>query len=334
MTPVNQAIWVASGLLLFVVAFVRFNKPPTNRAGTTFFLFYTGVFFYYALLVGLWLFVIVLLSSGGYGLGEIKLIQPKVSETLIPSLPIIGLLFIAVTSQIKQVRRIDYAARQICIQLAAIPAEAEQLGMELAGAELRIKNEKLSGDISRDVSQNIGPNALSFANDGTSAARFTRAISLYWLFVIPNSLGIPLPFPSNSRTRSVYARIMRLNEDTVDRCMSLYGSLMQNGLAYFTSTKPTREMDEALTRNIQELSQMVCSLIARFVLYNDVTENQRRRRLSSMGLNPTYRVATFGRDQWIGSILALAVLMLLMSIVLPGQQPFGQKFMYSVLMAI
>lgn len=239
MTPVNQAIWIASGILLFVVAFVRFNRPPTNRTGTTFFLFYTGMFFYYALLIGLWLFVIVVLSSGGYGLGEIKLVQPQVSETLTPTLPIIGLLIIAVASQIKRVRRIDAAARQICIQLAAIPAEAEQLGMELAGgAELRIENKKLVDDISRDVSQNIGSNALSFANDGTLAARFTRAISLYWLFVMPNSLGIPLPFPANTRTSSIYTRIMRLNENTVDRCMALYGSLMENGLAYFTSKSP------------------------------------------------------------------------------------------------
>src|SRR6478752_5535364 len=98
MTPVNQAIWVVSGLLLFVIAFVKFNRPPTNRTGTTFFLFYTGIFFYYALLVGLWLFVIVLLSSGGYGFNELKIGELKISETLIPSLPIIGLLFIAVAS--------------------------------------------------------------------------------------------------------------------------------------------------------------------------------------------------------------------------------------------
>jgi hypothetical protein len=334
MTPVNQAIWVVSGLLLFVVAFVKFNRPPTNRTGTTFFLFYTGMFFYYALLVGLWLFVIVLLSSGGYGLAEIKNAQLRVSETLTPALPIIGLLFIAVASQFKRVRKIDAAARQICIQLAAIPAEAEQLGMELAGAEFRVENEELKGTVSGDLAKNIDHRAINFTNDGTPAARFTRAISLYWLFVMPYSSGTPLSFAANTKTRSIYTRIMRLNENTVDRCASLYGSLMENGLAYFTSQKPTREMDEGLKRNNQELSQLVCSLIARFVLCNDVRESQRRRRLSSMGFNTSYHVPAFGRDQWIGSILTLAVLMLFMSIVLPGQQSFGQKFMYSILMAV
>ena len=51
-TVFNQGLWVASALLLFVVALVRFSRPPTNRTGTTFILFYTGVLFYYALLIG------------------------------------------------------------------------------------------------------------------------------------------------------------------------------------------------------------------------------------------------------------------------------------------
>jgi hypothetical protein len=334
MISANQAIWIVSGLLLFVVAFVRFNRPPTNRTGTTFFLFYTGMFFYYALSVGLWLFVIVLLGTGGYGLGKLGLIESKIGDTLTPTLPIIGLLFIAIASQIPRVRIIDSAARQICIQLAAIPAEAEQLGMELAGAEFRVENQELKGTVSRDLGENIVPNAINFANDGTLSARFTRAISLYWLFVMPYRSGTALSFPANNKTRSIYARVMLLDENTVDRCASQYGSLMENGLAYFTSQKPTREMDEGLTRNIQELSQLVCSLIARFVLCNDVTESQRRRRLSSMGFDPSYHGHGIGRDQWIGSILALVVLMLLMSIVLPGQQSFSQKFMYSIMMAV
>jgi hypothetical protein len=77
---------------------------------------------------------------------------------------------------------------------------------------------------------------------------------------------------------------MRYNERAVEQAITLYGSLMENGLAYFTSTKPTREMNESLKRHILELSQVVCSLIARFVLYREVTANQRRRRLSGMGL--------------------------------------------------
>jgi hypothetical protein len=104
-TVFNQGLWVASALLLFVVALVRFSRPPTNRTGTTFILFYTGVLFYYALLIGLWLLVIVLLSAGSYGvdgIGPAVSVSLKANEWLNPSLPVVGLLVIAVASRFKR----------------------------------------------------------------------------------------------------------------------------------------------------------------------------------------------------------------------------------------
>jgi hypothetical protein len=336
-TVVNQGLWIASGLLLFVVALVRFNRPPTNRTGTTFLLFYTGMLFYYALLIGLWLLVIVLLSAGSYGIDGISAAVSqslKANEWLSPSLPAIGLLVIAVASQFRLVGRMDAGARQLCIQLAAIPAEAEQLAVELAHGELQPTDRTLIENISREITNNIGAKALHLANDGSLASRFTRAVSLYWLFVMPDNAGTPVPFPSNVSGRSAYTRIMRLNEKTVEQSVTLYDSLMENALACFTSSKPTRQMEEALKKNILDLTQAVCRLIARYVLYLDVTESQRRKRLSSMGLNPRDHSPAFGRDQWVASILALIILFMFTSVVLPGKQPFSQNFMYSVLFAI
>jgi hypothetical protein len=334
---VNQGLWIASGLLLFVVALVRFNRPPTNRTGTTFLLFYTGMLFYYALLIGLWLLVIVLLSAGSYGIDGLSSAVSqslKANEWLSPSLPVIGLVVIAVTSQFKLVGRMDAGARQLCIQLAAIPAEAEQLAVELAHGELQLSDRTLIENVSREITTNIGENALRLTSDATLASRFTRAVSLYWLFIMPDNAGIPVAFPSNLSGRSAYTRIMRLNEKTVEQSLALYNSLMENGLACFTSSKPTRQMEEALKKNIQDLSQMICRLIARYVLYLDVTESQRRKRLSTMGLNPRDHSPAFGRDQWVASILSVIILFLFMSIILPSRQSFSQAFMYSVLMAI
>ena len=53
--------WIFSALMLIVVAWARFNSPPTNRSGTTFALFYFGVVSYSALLMSFWLFVIIAL---------------------------------------------------------------------------------------------------------------------------------------------------------------------------------------------------------------------------------------------------------------------------------
>ena len=318
---VNQGLWIASGLLLSVVALVRFTRPPTNRTGTTFLLFYTGMLFYYALLIGLWLLVIVLLSAGSYGIDGVSSVVSqslKANEWLSPSLPVIGLVVIAVASQFKLVGRMDAGARQLCIQLAAIPAEAEQLAVELAHGELQLSDRTLIENVSREITTNIGENALRLTSDGTLASRFTRAVSLYWLFIMPDNAGIPVAFPSNLSGRSAYTRIMRLNEKTVEQSLALYDSLIENGLACFTSSKPTRQMEEALKKNIQDLSQMVCRLIARYVLYLDVTESQRRKRLSTMGLNPRDHSPAFGRDQWVASISSVIILFLFMSIILPS----------------
>ncbi|WP_050630112.1 hypothetical protein [Bradyrhizobium viridifuturi] len=334
-TVVNHGLWIASGLLLFVVALIRFSRPPTNRTGTTFLLFYTGVLFYYALLIGLWLLVIILVSAGGYGFDGIPIAQSlKANEWLSPSLPVIGFLVITVASQFKLVGRLDTGARQFCIQLAAIPAEAEQLAVELAHGQLQLMDPTLIENVSREITLNIGENALHLTNDGSLASRFTRAVSLYWLFIMPDNAGTPLPFPTNISGRSTYTRIMRLNERAVEQSLGLYDSLMENGLACFTSSKSTRAMEDALKKSIQDLSLTVCRLIARWVLYLEVTENRRRKRLSSMGLNPRDHSPAFGRDQWVASILVIIVLFLFMSIAVPGKQPFGQTFMYSVLMAI
>jgi hypothetical protein len=105
---------------------------------------------------------------------------------------------------------------------------------------------------------------------------------------------------------------------------------MENALAYFTSSKPTRQMEEALKTNVQALSQSVCRLIARYVLYLDLTESRRRWRLSTMGLNPRDHSPAFSLDQWVASILAIIVLFMFMSVLIPGRLPFSWSFMYSV----
>ena len=64
--------WIVPALLLFVVAWVRFNSPPTNRSGTTFALFFFGVIFYYALIIPLWLLVAIALSQGSLGLKSFR----------------------------------------------------------------------------------------------------------------------------------------------------------------------------------------------------------------------------------------------------------------------
>jgi hypothetical protein len=93
-------------------------------------------------------------------------------------------------------------------------------------------------------------------------------------------------------------------------------------------------MEEPLKRSIHDLSYVVCSLIARYVLFQNVTASQRRRRLSIMGFNARDHLPAFGRDQWVASIISIIVLFSFLSIIIPAQQPFYVPFLYSVLMSV
>jgi hypothetical protein len=312
---ISQGVWAVPGLSLLIVAWVKFNSPPTNRSGTTFALFYSGVLFYYALLVSLWLLVIVLLHGSGSGLdwlGHLLDKDPQAREQIGRFAPVVAALIVVVASLFPEVHRFDVGARSFCIKLASIPREADYLGMELAqNAQFNPPNDRLRRLVADTIRENIGENALNFSNDGSMAARFTRAVSLYSLFILPDGNGMALEFPAKAHARSAYAKIMRLSEKTVAQAHARYEALMESALAYFTSAKPTRAMKEALKITIKELSVLVCSLIARYVLYLDRTSGQRRNRLSNMGFDTPHVVHTFGSDQWVASILLVAILSLL-----------------------
>ncbi|MEY9414094.1 hypothetical protein ABIF69_000536 [Bradyrhizobium japonicum] len=95
---VTKSQWIIAILALFVVAWARFNSPPTNRSGTTFALFFWGVIFYYALMIPLWLVVMIGLVQGSIGfdfiVGQVKAVDPKAQAQLAQYAPIVAVLII------------------------------------------------------------------------------------------------------------------------------------------------------------------------------------------------------------------------------------------------
>jgi hypothetical protein len=274
--------WVIPALALLAVAWVRFNTPPTNRSGTTFALFLFGVIFYYALLLALWLLV----AMGGIGFGRLAG-AAAVREQIAQHAPIFAALIIVVACQFPRVLRIDTAARTFCISLAAIPREADRLSVELAqSADFQPPTDQLRRQVTKFITENIKSEVVNFGRDGTLSARFTRAVALHWLFIRPKDDGTPPEFPTNASGRSAYSAIMNSHEALASRAYARYEEMIRESLAYFTS--PTKELKEALSKTITELSNLVCSLIARYALYCDVTRRGRRQRLSSMGFDATH----------------------------------------------
>jgi hypothetical protein len=197
--------WILLASLLFVVAWVRFNSPPSNRSGTTFALFFFGVIFYYALLVALWLLLTIAISQGSIGLSYLPTIQIKLGNQGVEQYKaaIFAVLLIVVASQFPAVNRIDEAARSFCMSLAAIPREADRIAVELAQtAFMQPRSQQLRDQITKFISENVGAKAVKFAGDSTLEARFTRTVGLYNLFIAPKNSGTPLAFPAGAHARS------------------------------------------------------------------------------------------------------------------------------------
>jgi hypothetical protein len=316
--------------MLFVVAWSRFNTPPTNRSSTTFALFSFGLISYYALIVALWLLVIIAVRQGSIAFDKLSIaLYPQTQAEFAPHAPIMAAFVIVVAAYFPLVQRIDKAARAFCSNLAAIPREADRLTVELAQtADFRPKSDRLRAQITKVITENIGPQALNFEPDGSLAARFTRAVGLYWLFVGPRGMQIDF---ANANT--AYARIMQLGEATGARVAARYEELMQAALAYFALARPSRELREVLDRSIIEVSLLTCSLIARYVLYSNATESKRRERLARMGFDAGgTTTVSVGPDQWVTTIFAVIGLSAGMMAFTPGMLRLsgGQTLMISI----
>jgi hypothetical protein len=282
--------WIISASLLFAISWVRFNSPPTNRSGTTFALFFFGVIFYYSVIITAWLIVAIFISQGSIGLSYFGNIGITGGLTQIEQYkPIFAVLIIVVASQFPAVNRIDGAARSFCVSLAAIPREADRLALELAQTGFLPKSKELQEQIAKFISENVGSKALKFAWESTLEARFTRTVGLYCLFIVPKTYGTKLAFPAGAHARSAYAEIMQFSESIATRAEEGYEELMQAGLEYFGSGRPTKEAKDRLSRRIADESNLICSLIARYVLYSNVTRRGRYQQLSDMGFNPIAR---------------------------------------------
>jgi hypothetical protein len=277
--------------------------------------------FYFCMLVAVWFGVMALLASGGAALFKLE-ITPE-SKNILP-LAAAFIVGIAAFSNYEFIKSLDETARQLCVRLASIPLLAEQLGHELSRrASFRVVNEDLRLKISEVVLDNIGPDALNFANDGSLSSRFTRAIALYWLFVDPHNNKTPPLFPIGSSGRSGYTKIMNLGESVVSQVNDHYQTLMEVGAAYFTTAKPLRQVEETLRRATQQTADGVCGLIARFVLLQEKTFTQRRNRLTSLGFDHYDEMPMFDVTRWALSMLVISMITLAAVALTPRSSPIG-----------
>jgi hypothetical protein len=322
-------------LFLFLAAAQRFNTPPTNRSGTTFARFYVGMLIYFSMLVAVWLCTLAFLGAGAavsFKLKEVSvdLKLNEVSQDILPAVAAL-LVIILLYSNYEPIRKLEEGTRQICEHLASIPLLAEQLAYELAyQAKFHILSERLKTTITAVISDNIGANAVNFRDDESLSSRFTRAISLYWLFIEPYNNGTALEFPASPSTKFGYVKTMQLGEKTVLQANSHYEMLMELGAAHFNSAKPIRQVEDPLKKVTREISNLACSLIARFVLLQEKTLTQRHNRLLSMGFDRYDPLPVFGATAWAIVLLGVGAVTLLMVYLTPVALPTSEKVLRAI----
>jgi hypothetical protein len=338
LSPAGFLLVGVACLFLFLAAAQKFNTPPTNRSGTTFARFHIGMLFYFSMLVAVWLCTLAFLGAGGavfsFKLNEASL-NLKLNDASQDILPAVAafLVIISLYSNYEPIRKLEEGARQFCEQLASIPLLAEQLAYELAHqAKFHILSERLKTTITAVISDNIGANAVNFKDDESLSSRFTRAICLYWLFIEPYNNGTALEFPVSPSTKFGYLKTMRLGEKTVLQANSHYEMLMELGAAHFNSAKPIRQVEDSLKKVTREISNLACSLIARFVLLQDKTLTQRRNRLLSLGFDRYDQLPVFSATAWAIVLLGIGAVTLFMVHLTPKTValPTGEAFLRAI----
>src|SRR5215831_981651 len=118
---VHASEWTFSALLLMVVAWARFNTPPTNRSGTTLALFSFGLIFYYIMIVALWLVLFISVKQGSVGFDKTAIwlgrFNPDARGEFEPYAPLIAAFLVVVAAYFPWVCEIDKAAREFCFNL-------------------------------------------------------------------------------------------------------------------------------------------------------------------------------------------------------------------------
>lgn len=178
MSILSVFTWTASLLLVLIAAGHKFNTPPTQRSGTTFFLFHFGLALYYLLLLMLWTAALLMIRQGMLPpLGAALQIEGQLE----PAAPLLATLVVVLGYVNASVQRADTEARRICCEWAAIPREKDALALEIREhAVFEVKDESLRRAVTAEiVKRRIDIRAVDFSGATPNARTLlTKAFTL------------------------------------------------------------------------------------------------------------------------------------------------------------
>jgi hypothetical protein len=304
MSILSAFTWTISLVLLLIAAINKFNDHPTQRSGTTFFLFYFGLALYYLLLLIIWTGVILLLRSGLIPFFGAVL---EVTSDVEPAIPLLAALVVILTYMNDHVKRADVEARKVCSKWAAIPREKDALALEIREhAVFEVKNEALrKAVLSEAQKRNISSRAVNFScGDSDASTLFTKALTLYCVM-----FNQPWIMPIRS--------FLKRHENEAEKAKARLNSLIPLAKDFFRLENPSAEVSEAFTKRVDETLSSLAHFASRAVLSTERTRKGRYRRLADVGFWIEGRGHGPSLDLVVAVILGATLYFCLLFILLP-----------------
>jgi hypothetical protein len=304
--------WFVGFLLVAVISYTRFNTPPTSRPSTTWGRYHTFAAIYMIMSLVLWIVLANTPAAVAWLSQELaKNLKLDGDVTRELTAPLYAALALTVSiPAIKPLKSIDAQLRSFLQVSARIPWEARRLSASLQ-ARTWLPQSKLQQDVENELkAARFGPEAISFLDDGSEAALWTKLTCLHrhlsrWKGVS----GFVSIRAQRTRLAAFYAQYeaefeqVRTDyaalEGAARRLFALLDELQPSGAAAAVATarpdqgpdaldgdlraRIRRELTEGFIRRAKLLEQTICDLVSRALLKCGLTEGGRRSELGAMG---------------------------------------------------
>ncbi len=347
-----MAEWFLGGLFIAIHAYSRYSTPKANRYTTTYFQFYTFLGLYVGTLIVIYVIVGVFLKTNEEFVSKLLgllpmfgvVIAPETLTTLgkgveVPILVALGLTVLL--PSIPGLAKFDGAIRDKIWFWGNIPFEARQLAIRMLRTPYLFTEEMKAQVGKLCESRGLKPDDLQFnRKDG---------VSFFW--AKSAALVIHIKNLKRDRRGKKYEEFLQANGRELEKIYDLFEEITPLAKNYFKAkhdlslkedrTKEDLELlnskREIFNLNNEIFMNEVCHFVARAVLYSEVTEKGRIKKIASMGFgngNVILSMLTGGQFVVLTFVISISFICIAVfeTLVKARQQDFEPSFFFPALL--
>lgn len=312
--------WFIGFALVAIISYTRFNTPPTSRLSTTWGRYHTFAALYMLVSLVIWI-VLANTPAAVAWLSEdvAKSLKLRDDVARLLAAPLYAALALTVAiPALKPLKALDQQLRKFLQTSARIPWEAKRLSESLL-RRTWLPRTALQAEIAADMrGAGFGAEAISFVDDGTEAAVWTKLACLHrhlgrWKgtasFVAIRAQRLRLAgFYDQHQTefdriRSEYEGLEKAARDLFSLLNALHsveikaareqqahtvaqgppGDLIEDPPEVVLRKRIRLALAEGFTTRAKRLEEIICDLLSRALLKCGLTEGGRRAELGAMG---------------------------------------------------